>query len=78
VSTRTGAIPEYLHDGVHGLLVAPGDAAGLAAAIERLLTDAPLRARLGQAGRERAREYDWEFAAARLAATYTSVLATRR
>jgi alpha-maltose-1-phosphate synthase len=42
-----------------GLLYRPGDHGSLASALERL-TDAPLRARLGAAARERAvREYSW-------------------
>lgn len=40
-------------DGETGLLVPPGDHQGLAAAINRLLANADLRARLGQAARER-------------------------
>ena len=42
-----------------GLLVPPGDAPALAAALRRLAADAALRARMGAAGRERAVErYD--------------------
>jgi glycosyltransferase involved in cell wall biosynthesis len=51
VSTRLSGIPELIEDGVCGLLVAPGDVAGLAAAIARLHGDAELRARFSTAGR---------------------------
>ena len=47
VSTDVSGIPELVRSGDNGLLVAPGDAAALADAIERLATDAVLRARLG-------------------------------
>ena len=40
-------------EGVTGLAFAPGDAAGLAGAVRRLMADADLRERLGRAGRER-------------------------
>lgn len=43
--------PELLKDGENCLLVPPGDAAALGAAIGRLRADAGLRARLGQAAR---------------------------
>jgi len=54
ISTRLGTGVEYvnLHERT-GLLVAPGDAAALTEAINRLLNDPLLRAELGQAGRER-------------------------
>jgi glycosyltransferase involved in cell wall biosynthesis len=42
-----GGIPDIVEDGVNGLLVAPGDAGSLAAAIERILTDHALALRLG-------------------------------
>ncbi len=56
VGTRIGGIPDAVLDEHTGLLVAPGDATALAAALERLLTDAALRRRMGAAGRARARE----------------------
>ena len=52
VSTNVDGMPEDLSDGENALLVAPGDVAALAGALERLLDEA-YRARLGQAGRER-------------------------
>jgi L-malate glycosyltransferase len=56
VATRTGGIPEIVEDGVTGLLVSPHDPAALADAIVRALSDAALRARMGQAGFERVSE----------------------
>lgn len=54
VATRLGTGVEYVTlDGVSGLLVAPGDEAGLARALARLLADPALRARLGSAGQAR-------------------------
>lgn len=53
IASRIGGLPELIEDGVSGLLVPPGDAASLAAAIARLATEPELRVRLGQAGRER-------------------------
>jgi len=53
VGTRAGGIPEaVVHEGT-GLLVPPADSRALAAAITRLLSDAPLRAKYGEAGRKR-------------------------
>jgi glycosyltransferase involved in cell wall biosynthesis len=53
VSTAISGIPEMIDDGVHGLLVEPRNPPALAAALRRVLTDAPLHHRLAQAGRER-------------------------
>jgi glycosyltransferase involved in cell wall biosynthesis len=49
VSTRFGGVPEFVTDGSEGRLVAPGDAAALAAAIETLIRDPAERDRLGRA-----------------------------
>ena len=56
VATSAGGIPEIVEDGVTGLLVPPRDAAALADAIVRMLRDAPLRKRMGEAGLSRVRE----------------------
>jgi glycosyltransferase involved in cell wall biosynthesis len=54
VASRVGGLPEQVVEGETGVLVAPGDADELAAALDRLLGDPGLRRRLGEAGRERA------------------------
>ncbi len=59
VSTRVGGIPYLLCDGEEGLLVEPGNARGMAAAIERILGDAALAARLSAAARAKAESFDW-------------------
>jgi glycosyltransferase involved in cell wall biosynthesis len=46
VATRVGGVPEIIHDGENGLLVEPGDDAAFAAALERVVRDDDLRARL--------------------------------
>lgn len=53
ISTTAGGIPEVVEDGATGLLVPPGEPEPLAAAMRRLITDHPLRERLGAAGRAR-------------------------
>ncbi len=59
VASRCPTGPEEIvADAVNGLLAPVEDPQGLAAAINRLLDDAPLRDRLGRAARERARAYD--------------------
>ncbi len=54
VGTAVGGVPELIDDGFTGLLVAPGDADALAAALELILSDHALAARLGAAARHRA------------------------
>lgn len=52
VASAIGGVPEHLVDGVGGLLVKPGDADELAKALELLLGNPALRARLGAEGRK--------------------------
>jgi glycosyltransferase involved in cell wall biosynthesis len=56
VASAVGGLLDLVEDGVTGLLVPPGDVGALRAAVERLLGDGALRARLGAAARERTRE----------------------
>lgn len=56
VASAIGGIPELIRPEQTGLLVPPGDAAALAAAIRRLLDDAGLRARLSEQGRAEAQK----------------------
>jgi len=58
ISTPTSGIPEVVRNGETGLLVSPGDARGLADAIERVLVDPELRARLVRAGETVAQEFE--------------------
>ncbi len=75
VATAVGGLANAVVDGETGLLVPSGDSAALRAALERLLGDPPLRARLGDAARRRARElYGVEAAARATLAAYDAVL----
>lgn len=56
VASRVGGLREIVEDGATGLLVEPGDAAALAAAVRRLLDDPVLAARLARAGDDDVRE----------------------
>jgi len=68
VATRINGIPELIEDRVNGLLVAPSDVDGMAAAIESLMSSAELRESLGKAGRQRVQqEYELSKSADRLA-----------
>jgi glycosyltransferase involved in cell wall biosynthesis len=51
VASRIEGIDESVEDGVSGLLVTPGDAAGLAAAINQIAADPEAAAVMGQHGR---------------------------
>jgi glycosyltransferase involved in cell wall biosynthesis len=71
VATRVGGVPDLIEDGVHGLLVEPGDVTGLAAAIRRMLADPEAARRMGEAARERRRrEFTVELMVRRLEALY--------
>jgi len=64
VATSVGGIPEVLGDA--GRLAAPGDPAALAAAVDHVLGDPALAARLGEAARQRATAFSWDILAGRV------------
>jgi glycosyltransferase involved in cell wall biosynthesis len=76
VACRAGGIPDIVRHEENGLLVEPGNVAGLAAAIQQLLADEPLRRRLGDAGRDLvARQFTYDRMVAGNLAVYRELLA---
>jgi 2-deoxystreptamine N-acetyl-D-glucosaminyltransferase/2-deoxystreptamine glucosyltransferase len=60
VATSVGGLLDLVVDGETGVLVPPGDVAALRAALDRLLGDPELRARMGAAARRRISErFSW-------------------
>ena len=57
VTTRVGGNPEVVAEGETGLLVAPADPAALADAVLRVMGDAELARRMGEAGRRRVESF---------------------
>ena len=80
VATTAGALPEVVGANEEAaLLVSPGDPDALARSIGRLLADAPLRARLSEAARRRARAcYSWPATAQATADVYREVIGATR
>jgi len=74
VGTSVGGTPELIQDDESGLLVPRHDPAALAAALERLLGDPALAARLGAAARKRVQtRFAPEASIERLVALYAAV-----
>jgi len=75
VASAVGGLLDAVEDGVTGLLVPPRDSGALRAAIERVLGDPALRARLGAAARQRARrEWSWDACTKTTIAVYGGAL----
>ena len=70
VATDIPGYREVVSDGIEGLLVPPRDPEALAVGLVRVLTEPGLAARLGEAGRERARTFDWPIVVDRLEGLY--------
>jgi glycosyltransferase involved in cell wall biosynthesis len=75
VATTAGGIPEIVEEGVNGVLVPPRDHAAMAGAILRMLKDADLRRRMGDAGLARvASRFDVDRMVAETAAVYQRII----
>jgi glycosyltransferase involved in cell wall biosynthesis len=74
VACRVGATESVVRDGFDGLLVAPGDPAQLAGALERLLADPSERRRLAGNGRDAVlARHSWTAIATQVAELYASL-----
>jgi len=80
IVSRAGSIPEVTGpDGLCADLVTPGDVGELYLAIDALLDDPERRARMGAAGRIRAKElFSWRAVAQKTAAAYEDVITETR
>jgi glycosyltransferase involved in cell wall biosynthesis len=79
VTVRRHPLDEVVRDGEEGLLVTEADPAALAAALERLAGDEPLRLRMGANARRRVVErYSWDRHCAQLEALMLRLVAEGR
>jgi glycosyltransferase involved in cell wall biosynthesis len=60
IAHRIGGVAEAVRDGITGILVNPGDRAGLAAAIHALAGDPQKRAQFAAGAKERVKELSWK------------------
>ncbi len=79
IGCRTGAVSSVIADEADGLLVSYGDADELAAAIIRLVSNEPLRQRLGERGRSKVLDrYNWDRIAKEMRGLYRHLIGERK
>ncbi len=76
LSSNSGSLPEVCGDAA--LLLPPTDVGEWAQALQQILTDTALRARLIQRGHERVKQYTWRRAAEQTIQIYREVVAAHR
>ncbi len=76
VASAIGGLPDVIVDGETGLLVPPGDPEALRLALRELLLDPARRARMGEAGHERARLFTVGVVADRIEQLYHDIRGT--
>ena len=74
IAPAAGGPLDLVHEGATGFLVPPGDGDALAAAVQRLAADRPLRAAMGEAGRRRVLARSWPALTGELIGHYAAVL----
>jgi len=74
VATNIEGYASVMTSGKEGLLVPPSDDWELARALKALITDEPLRRRMGNRGLATAQQYDWTKVARRVADYYVKML----
>jgi glycosyltransferase involved in cell wall biosynthesis len=75
ICTRVGGMPEYVLDGVTGFIVPPNDPAAIRDRLLRLVDDAALTSRMGDAGRRHVQAFAWPVVAEAVAASYRRIVA---
>ncbi|MCA0239471.1 MAG: glycosyltransferase family 4 protein [Proteobacteria bacterium] len=78
VSTDVGGVPFMVQNGKTALLVPAGDAAAMAAALQRVLAERGLRRQLVDAGLQEVQRYAWDQVAPLLAGVYRSAATGRK
>jgi len=78
VATAVGGVPQVVTDGVDGLIVPPGDPVALADALERVVSDPGLRARLGSAAKVKSAMFDVTAASREIEGIYLRLADDRR
>ncbi len=79
IVSSVGGLTDTVVDGSTGSVVPPRDPAALASALRSMQSDPAMRARLGEAGRERTcASYSWQVVAEATAAVYRTVLTAAR
>lgn len=77
VASDVGGLRDVVEHGATGLMVPPGDPGALAAALDSLLDDPETRQRIGETGRQRARQFEAAAVAPRIVEVFEDVLLRR-
>ncbi|HTP11141.1 MAG TPA: glycosyltransferase family 1 protein [Anaerolineae bacterium] len=72
ITSNAASLPEVV--GEAGVLLAPDDVKGWAAALQRIWSDAPYRAELADRGVRRAQQFTWQTTSRQIAQTYRHLL----
>ncbi len=74
ITTAIGGPPEFIQDGIQGLLVKPKDVNALADAIKKLLNDRALIESLGTNGKKCVQNFSWETMYKKYRTVYNTIL----